>query len=48
LIAGPREQAVPTGLMERALAVARGGKIVPNEDLANLASQLKNNALKRS
>jgi hypothetical protein len=29
--------------MERAFAVARGGKIVPDEDLANLARQLKNN-----
>jgi integrase len=43
LIVGPRKQAVPTGLMERAFAVARGGKIVPDEDLANLARQLKNN-----
>jgi integrase len=43
LIVGPRKQAVPTGLMERAFAVARGGKIVPDEDLANLERQLKNN-----
>jgi integrase len=42
LIVGPRKQPVPTGLMERAFAVARGGKIVPNEDLANLTRQLKN------
>jgi integrase len=40
LIVGPRKQPVPTGLMERAFAVARGGKIVPEEDLANLARQL--------
>jgi integrase len=40
LIAGPRKQPVPIGLMERAFAVARGGKIVPEEDLANLARQL--------
>ena len=39
LIVGPRKQ--PAGLMERAFAVARGGKIVPNEDLANLARQIK-------
>jgi len=37
LIVGPRS----TGLMDRGLAVARGGKIVPNEDLANLTRQLK-------
>jgi integrase len=43
LIVGPRKQPVPTGLMERAFAVARGGKIVPDEDLAKLARQLKNN-----
>jgi len=50
LIVGPRKQPVPTGLMERAFAVARGGKIVPDEDLANLARQLKNNVtpLKRA
>jgi integrase len=41
LIVGPRKQPVPTGLMERAFAVARAGKIVPDEDLANLARQLK-------
>jgi hypothetical protein len=40
LLVGPRQ---PTGLMERAFAVARGGKIVPDEDLANLERQLKNN-----
>jgi len=40
LIAGPRKQAAPMGLMERAFAVARGSKIVPEEDLANLARQL--------
>ena len=40
LIVGPRKRPVPTGLMERAFAVARGGKIVPEEDLANLARQL--------
>jgi integrase len=40
LIVGPRKQPVPIGLMERAFAVARGGKIVPEEDLANLARQL--------
>jgi integrase len=40
LIVGPREQPVPTGLMERAFAVARGSKIVPEEDLANLARHL--------
>jgi hypothetical protein len=39
LIVGPRT--IPTGLMERAFAVARGGKIVPNEDLANLGRQLR-------
>jgi integrase len=38
LIVGPRR--LPQGLMERAFAVARGGKIVPNEQLANLARQL--------
>jgi integrase len=43
LIGGPRKQPVPTGLMERAFAVARGSKIVPNEDLAKLARQPKNN-----
>jgi integrase len=43
LIVGPRKQPVPVGLMERAFAVARGGKIVPEENLANLARQLKNN-----
>jgi integrase len=43
LIVGPRKQPVPIGLMERAFAVARGSKIVPEEDLANLARQLKNN-----
>jgi hypothetical protein len=42
LIVGPRKQPV-TGLMERAFAVARGGKIIPNENLANLARELKNN-----
>jgi integrase len=41
LIVGPRKQPVPIGLMERAFAVARAGKIVPDEDLANLARQLK-------
>jgi integrase len=40
LIVGPRKQPVP-GLMERAFAVARGGKIVPNDDLANLTRHLK-------
>ena len=40
LIVGPRKRPVPTGLMERAFAVARGGKIVPEEDLANLARQI--------
>jgi integrase len=40
LIVGPRKQPV-TGLMERAFAVARGGKIVPNDDLANLTRHLK-------
>jgi integrase len=40
LIVGPRKQPVPIGLMERAFAVARGSKIVPEEDLANLARQL--------
>jgi integrase len=45
LIVGPRKQPVPTGLMERAFAVARGGKIVPIEDLANLARQLKNKVM---
>src|SRR5262249_2716513 len=40
LIVGPRKQSVPIGLMERAFAVARGGKIVPEEDLANLARQI--------
>jgi integrase len=40
LIVGPRKQPVAIGLMERAFAVARGGKIVPEEDLANLARQL--------
>jgi hypothetical protein len=40
LIVEPRKQPVPTGLMERAFAVARGGKIVPEEDLANLARQI--------
>ena len=40
LIVGPRKQPVPIGLMERAFAVARGGKIVPEEDLANLARQI--------
>ena len=43
LVVEPRKQPVPTGLMERAFAVARGGKIVPNEDLANLMRLLKNN-----
>jgi integrase len=43
LIVGPGKQPVPTSLMERAFAVARGAKIVPDEDLANLARQLKNN-----
>jgi integrase len=43
LLVGPRKQPVPIGLMERAFAVARGSKIVPEEDLANLARQLKNN-----
>jgi integrase len=41
LTVGPRKQPVPTGLMERAFAVARGGKIVPNEDLAKLTRHLK-------
>jgi integrase len=40
LIVEPRKRPVPTGLMERAFAVARGGKIVPEEDLANLARQI--------
>jgi hypothetical protein len=40
LIVGPRKQPVRIGLMERAFAVARGSKIVPEEDLANLARQL--------
>jgi integrase len=40
LVVGPRKQPVHTGLMERAFAVARGGKIVPDEDLDNLARQL--------
>jgi integrase len=40
LIVGPLKQPVPIGLMERAFAVARGSKIVPEEDLANLARQL--------
>jgi integrase len=40
LVVGPRKQPVPMGLMERAFAVARGGKIVPEEDLANFARQL--------
>jgi integrase len=40
LVVGPRKQPVPIGLMERAFAVARGGKIVPDEDLAKLARQL--------
>jgi len=40
LIVGPRKQPVPISLMERAFAVARGSKIVPEEDLANLARQL--------
>jgi len=40
LIVEPRKQPVPTSLMERAFAVARGGKIVPEEDLAKLARQL--------
>src|SRR5262249_47448351 len=40
LIVGPRKQSVPIGLMERAFAVARGGKIVPEEDLVNLARQI--------
>src|SRR5262249_18385516 len=40
LIVGTRKQSVPIGLMERAFAVARGGKIVPEEDLANLARQI--------
>jgi integrase len=40
LTVGPRKQPVPIGLMERAFAVARGGKIVPDEDLANLARQI--------
>jgi integrase len=40
LIVGPRKQPAPIGLMERAFAVARGSKIVPEEDLANLARQL--------
>jgi integrase len=50
LIVDPRKQPVPTGLMERAFAVARAGKIVPDEDLADLARQLKNNVtpLKRA
>jgi len=50
LILGPRKQPVAIGLMERAFAVARGGKIVPDEDLENLAHQLKNNVtpLKRA
>ena len=40
LIVEPRKQPVPTGLMERAFAVARGGKIVPEEELANLERQI--------
>src|SRR6516165_8165411 len=40
LIVGPRKQPAPIGLMERAFAVARGSKIVPEEDLANLARRL--------
>jgi integrase len=40
LIVEPRKRPVPTGLMERAFAVARGGKIVPEEDLANLERQI--------
>jgi integrase len=40
LIVGPRKQPIPIGLMERAFAVARGSKIVPEVDLANLARQL--------
>ena len=40
LIVGPRKQPVPIGLMERAFAVARDSKIVPEEDLANLARQI--------
>jgi integrase len=40
LIVEPRKQPVPIGLMERAFAVARGSKIVPEEELANLARQL--------
>ncbi|MFY9835462.1 MAG: site-specific integrase [Xanthobacteraceae bacterium] len=40
-LVGPRKQPVPEGLMERAFALARGGKIVPKEDLANLTRQLK-------
>jgi integrase len=43
LIVGPRT--IPTGLMERAFAVARGGKIVPNEELAKLGRQLKNKVI---
>jgi integrase len=43
LIVGPRKQSHPKGLMERAFAVARGGNIVPNENLANLARGLQNN-----
>src|SRR5262249_50400849 len=39
-IVEPRKRPVPTGLMERAFAIARGGKIVPEEDLANLARQI--------
>jgi integrase len=43
LTVGPHK--LPTGLMERAFAVARGGKIVPNEDLENLAHHLKNKVI---
>ncbi len=35
------KQSAPTGLMQRAFAVARGANIVPNEDLAKLERQLQ-------
>jgi integrase len=41
LIVGPRK--LPKGLMERAVAVARGAQIIPNEELANLTRLRKNN-----
>lgn len=50
MLVGRRKQPVPTGLMERAFAVARGAKIFPKEELASFARQLKNNVrpLKRA